>query len=111
MEDQQHTDEPYRAAWRGAGGDRLPPERRKADIGVLPQLDGVIRDRDDRERGYGEGQAEPQQAIAKKGGGRFMRKAWPDEQSGQKKENRTEEAVGGPNHPVKAEHELEMGST
>ena len=40
-----------------------------------------------------------------------MRKAWPDEQSGQKKEHRHEEAVGGQNHAVKADPGLGIGVT
>ena len=77
----------------------------------LPQRDGIIGDRNDGERGDREGQAESQQAIAKKGGGRFMRKAWPDEQSGEKKEHRHEEAVGGENDAVKADPRLGIGVT
>ena len=33
IEGQQHPDEPDGAAWPGADGDRLPPERGEADIG------------------------------------------------------------------------------
>jgi len=40
-----------------------------------------------------------------------MRKPRPDEQSGQKKEHRHEEAVGGGNHRIEADPGLRIGVT
>ena len=78
---------------------------------MQPQRDSVIRDRDHRERRDGEGQSKPQQAIAKKYRRRLVPKVRPDEQPGQKKEHRHEEAVGGENDGVEAGPRLGIGMT
>ena len=71
----------------------------------------VIGDRNDRERGDHERQAEPEQAVAQEDRRRLVRKARPDEQPGQKKEHRHEEAVGGENDHVEADPEFGIGVT
>ena len=78
---------------------------------MQPQRKGVIGDRDHRERRDGEGQSEPQQAVAQKDRRRLVPKARPDEQSGQEKEHRHEEAVGGGNDGVEADPRLGIGVT
>ena len=70
---------------------------------MVAQREGVVRDRYDGEGGDCKGKAEPQQSIAQKPPRRLMGKAWPYKQSGEKKEHRHEEAVGGEHDGVKAE--------
>ena len=111
IERQQHPDEPDRAALPGPGCYGLPPECGKGHVGSLPQRDGVIRERNDGKRGDHERQAEPEQAIAKKGAGRLVLEARPHEQSRQKKEHRHEEAVGGENDHVETDPRLGVGMT
>src|ERR1700716_530784 len=111
IENQQYPDEPYRTAWPGTDGDRLPPECGEADIGMLAKRNGVIGDRYDCERGYRERQAKPKQAMANKDLRRFMCKAWPYEQSGEKEKHRHEEAVGGENDGIEADPRLGIGVT
>ena len=82
-----------------------------ADAGLLPQRDGVIGDRYDRERADHEGHAEPKQAIANKDMRRLVDEAGPHEQSREKEEHRHEETVGGEHDGVEADPRFGIGMT
>ncbi len=109
IEAQQHPDEPDRAARPRTDGYGFPPERRETDVRILAERDGPIGERDHRDRGGREGQAEPQQAVAKVNGQSLVGVARPHEQSRQEEERRHEKAVGGEDHKIKTEPRLGVG--
>jgi hypothetical protein len=111
VERQQHPHEPDRPARPRPDGDRLPPERSEGQLGIVPQRDRVIGDRDDREGRDHERQPEPQQAVAQENLWRLARDAGPREQSRQEEEHRHEEAVGAEHDDVEADPGRRVGVT
>ena len=78
---------------------------------MLPEGDGVIGDRNDRERADHEWQAKPKQAIGQIVPRSLPSNARPYKQSRQKEEHRHEEAVGGEHDHVEADPGLGVGMT
>jgi hypothetical protein len=70
---------------------------------MMPQRDGVIGDRNDRQRADHERQAKPKQAIRQIVQRSLPGDARPDEQPRQKKEHRHEKTVGGEHNHVEAD--------
>jgi hypothetical protein len=78
---------------------------------MVPQGEGVVGKRNDRERADHERQAEPKQAVRQIVQRSLPGDAGPDEQPRKEKEHRHEKTVGGEHDHVEAEERHRIGVT